>query len=80
MGPSPQETAELITFTEEIRNGKLHFLWCVESHATCHKVVCFEMTFCYSFSQLFIKKKLLNGIVLFPALPLLKDYSKWSVF
>ena len=26
MWPNPQETAELITFTEEIFNGKLHFL------------------------------------------------------
>ena len=26
MWPNPQETADLITFTEEILNGKLHFL------------------------------------------------------
>ena len=26
MWPNPQETADLITFTEEIFNGKLHFL------------------------------------------------------
>ena len=26
MRPNPQETADLVTFTEEIRNGKLHFL------------------------------------------------------
>ena len=26
MWPNPQETAELVTFTEEILNGKLHFL------------------------------------------------------
>ena len=25
MWPNPQETAALVTFTEEIRNGKLHF-------------------------------------------------------
>ena len=30
MGPNPQETADLITFTEEILNGKLYFL-CSES-------------------------------------------------
>ena len=24
--PNPQETADLVTFTEEIRNEKLHFL------------------------------------------------------
>ena len=26
MWPSAQETADLVTFTEEILNGKLHFL------------------------------------------------------
>ena len=26
MWPNPQETADLVTFTEEILNGKLHFL------------------------------------------------------
>ena len=26
MWPNPQETAYLVTFTEEILNGKLHFL------------------------------------------------------
>ena len=26
MEPNPQETADLVTFTEEILNGKLHFL------------------------------------------------------
>ena len=26
MWPNPQETVDLVTFTEEILNGKLHFL------------------------------------------------------
>ena len=26
MRPNPQETVDLVTFTEEILNGKLHFL------------------------------------------------------
>ena len=26
MKPNPQETADLVTFTKEILNGKLHFL------------------------------------------------------
>ena len=30
MRPNPQETADLMTFTEEIPNGKLNFL-CSES-------------------------------------------------
>ena len=32
MWPNPQEPADLVTFIEEILNGKLHFLcsvWCV---------------------------------------------------
>ena len=29
MWPNPQETADLITFTEENRNGKLHFIYSV---------------------------------------------------
>ena len=32
MWPNPQETAELVTFTEEIRNGKLNFFCSVCSH------------------------------------------------
>ena len=31
MWPNPQETADLVTFTEEIVDGKLHFL-CSASH------------------------------------------------
>ena len=27
MWPNPQKTADLVTFTEEILNEKLHFLW-----------------------------------------------------
>ena len=30
MWPNPQETAQLVTVTEEILNGKLHFL-CIDS-------------------------------------------------
>ena len=29
MWPNPRETADLVTFTEEILNGKVHFL-CIE--------------------------------------------------
>ena len=29
MWPNPQETADLVTFTEEVLNGKLHFLYSV---------------------------------------------------
>ena len=30
MWPNPQETADLVTFTEEILNGKFYFLCCVK--------------------------------------------------
>ena len=26
MWPNPQETADMVTFTEDVPNGKLHFL------------------------------------------------------
>ena len=32
MWPNPQETAELVTFTEEICDGKFHFLCSVGLH------------------------------------------------
>ena len=34
MRPNPQETADLVTFTEEILNGKLHFLCSDEKQTT----------------------------------------------
>ena len=37
MWPNPQEAVDLVTFTEEIRNGKLHFLGSdVEIKAAIH--------------------------------------------
>ena len=33
-----QETADLITFTEEILNGKLHFLWSEKNVMKIHDV------------------------------------------
>ena len=37
MWPNPQETADLVTFTEEILNGKLHFLCSAVGYALIHK-------------------------------------------
>ena len=34
MCTNPQETADLVTFTEEIINGKLHFLYSVSGFDT----------------------------------------------
>ena len=36
MWPNMQETSDLVTFTEEILNGKLHFLWSVVFHWALH--------------------------------------------
>ena len=33
MWPNPKETADLVTFTEEILNGKLHILCSVKCRA-----------------------------------------------
>ena len=30
MGPNPQKAADLVTFTDEILNGKLHFCAAIE--------------------------------------------------
>ena len=38
MGPNPQFSADLITFTEETLNGKLHFLCSVENFVLCKKI------------------------------------------
>ena len=37
MRPNPQESADLVTFTEEILNGKLHFLCSVEYNTVTSK-------------------------------------------
>ena len=36
MWPNPQETAYLVTSTEEILNGKLYFLWSVSFFFSDH--------------------------------------------
>ena len=38
MWPDPQETSDLVTFTEEILNGKLHFLCSEDSPNTPAKI------------------------------------------
>ena len=39
MWPNPQETANLVTFTEEILNGKLHFCTVDEFLFVCFVLV-----------------------------------------
>ena len=36
MRPNPQETADLVTFTAEIPNGKLHFLFSAKHDMNVH--------------------------------------------
>ena len=38
MWPNPQEPGDLVTFTEEILNGKLHFLCSVWFEGVCHSL------------------------------------------
>ena len=41
MWPNPQETADLVTCTEEILNGKLHFLCSVNiNNLACKTIFC----------------------------------------
>ena len=42
MWPNPQETADLVAFTEEILHGKLHFL-CNESYKDSQENICDEV-------------------------------------
>ena len=39
MCPKPQETADLVTFTEEILNGKIHFFCAVTGSPTNHELL-----------------------------------------
>ena len=43
MGPNPQETADLVTLTEEIPNGKLHF--CAASVVLNNQLLGFSLLF-----------------------------------
>ena len=45
MRPNPQETADLVTFTEEILNGKLHFCAVImKEWGGCKKNYCHEFS------------------------------------
>ena len=52
MWPNPQETADLVTFTREIINGKLHFL-CSENVYQIPKQTFFRE---FDFSKIITKK------------------------
>ena len=46
MWPNPQFPADLVTFTEEIINGKLHFLCIVNVHGRCSTAVIVIVYYC----------------------------------
>ena len=48
MWPNPQETADLVTFTGEILNGKLHFL-CSGSHLIRSYEAIWEAAVCINY-------------------------------
>ena len=47
MWPNPQKTADLVTFTEDILNGKLHFLCSVIDLVTFTDEMLIEFQFVY---------------------------------
>ena len=51
MWPNPEETADLVTFTEEILNGKLHFLCSVmikNESLKSNEVICYRTEMMFS--------------------------------
>ena len=47
----PQESANLVTFTEEILNGKLHFLYSVVSNKKLHGLLCLNFKVLKKFEE-----------------------------
>ena len=56
MWPNPQETGDLVTFTEEIVNGKLHFL-CSDSYFHEKSTTYKRNNFLYNIVISVLKKK-----------------------
>ena len=59
MWPNPQKTADLVTFTEEILNGELHFLCSVTYMEITSKILKTSMIEIYG--NRFFRKKILAG-------------------
>ena len=82
MWPNPQETADLVTFTEEILNGKLHFLCSDNINSSIHilHVRLYPRFFNFSISRSAGMAKrtfpTLNWANIFPSLVPL--HKKWS--
>ena len=53
MLPNLQETADLVTFTEEILNGKLHFL-CSDIYVTTLTLIIYEASIFYCLASLVV--------------------------
>ena len=61
MWPNPQETVDLVTFTEEILNEKLHFLCSVR----IYKQINFPFSDCFKkHLQIYFRKQPFRGILL----------------
>ena len=64
MQPNSQETADLVAFTEEIRNGKLHFL--CSALITVGTLECnISTTFHSSFSCCYMNAKFFGWLTVF---------------
>ena len=68
MGPNPQFPANLVTFTEEILNGKLHFLCSVVFQNRHLNVRSFHLRYNISLKQMFVNlkalRKSISGVVM----------------
>ena len=56
MWPNPQETADLVTFTEKILNGKLHFcavIFCIQTYNFLVHCSCVMYVICSSFIRIY---------------------------
>ena len=51
MWPNPQETADLVTFTEEILNGKLYLLCSVSCKANAYRMLNLSLNYSVSVSK-----------------------------
>ena len=77
MWPSSQETADLVTFTEEILNEKLHFLCSVRFTFSVVKLCDTKMSWIEQFFERIKTTEYLKNrtIILFYGFPFYKDFS-----
>ena len=78
MWPNPQEIADLVTFTEEILNGKLHFL-CSACFFLSAEI---PESFAWEYFTLIMCKALEHGLVndIFSSKTFLKSWVEFNFF